>query len=130
MKLHLLALLVCTAALAGDAPDGWTTAAPRDEIKPAFSYDAKGGPDGRGSLVIESGLREGMMGRWVKSFSVKGGQHYRFSAMRKFTGSDPARRAGVARVLWTDAQGKPVLHDEPSYTSYSPGQKPRAEPAT
>jgi predicted amidohydrolase len=128
MKLHLLALLACITSLAGEAPDGWTASSPRKEIEPAFSYDAKGGPDGSGSFVIESGPREGMLGRWVKTFPVKGGQHYRFSALRKFTGTDPARRAGVARVLWADAQGKPVLHDAPSYTSYSPGEKPRAEP--
>ncbi|MEQ1860950.1 MAG: carbon-nitrogen hydrolase family protein [Chthoniobacteraceae bacterium] len=128
MKLPALALLLCTAAFAADAPDGWTTGAPRDEIKPAFAFNPKGGPNGKGSFVIESGPREGQMGKWVKTFAVTGGQHYRFSVLRKFTGTDSARRSGVARVLWTDAKGKAVTHDEPSYASYSPGQKPRAEP--
>ena len=31
---------------ARSAPDGWTTAAPRDEIRPAFAYDPAGGADG------------------------------------------------------------------------------------
>ena len=33
-------------------PDGWTTSAPREEIRPKFSYDAHGGRDGKGGFVI------------------------------------------------------------------------------
>ncbi len=128
MKSSALALLFCTAAFAVEAPEGWTTAAPRDEIKPKFTFDPTGGPERSGSFVIESGPREGQMGRWTKTFAVTGGQHYRFSVLRKFAGADSPRRAGVARVLWADATGRAVTHDEPSYASYSPGQKLRAEP--
>jgi predicted amidohydrolase len=127
MKIPALLLLLCTTAFA-DAPNGWTTAAPRDEIKPEFSYDPAGGPDHRGAFVIESGAREGLIGRWTKTFAVKGGEHYRFSALRKMTGADSPRRTGVVRVLWCDDKGKPVHHDEPSYASYRPGQKPQATP--
>ncbi len=123
-----LALLFCTAAFASEAPEGWTNASPRDEIKPVFTYILSGGPDRSGSFVIESGPREGQMGKWMKTFAMTGGQHYRFSVLRKFTGTDSPRRSGVARVLWCDAKGKAVLHDEPSYASYANGQKPRAEP--
>ena len=118
-----LALLFCTAALAVDAPDGWTTASPRDEIKPAFRFE----PRDHGTFIIESDAREGLLGRWTKTFAVDGGQHYRFSARRKVTGSDSPRRTGVVRVLWRDENGKPVRHDEPSYASYQPGTKPQAE---
>ena len=132
MKLHALLsiVLLTTGALAADspAPDGWTTATPRDEIKPAFAFHPDGGPDHRGSFVIKSDQREGLIGRWTKSFPVKGGLHYRFSALRKITGGDSPRRTGVARVLWRDEKGKPVRHDEPSSASYQPGEKPTAEP--
>jgi len=128
MKLHALALLISSAALAADAPDGWTPASPRAEIAPSFAYDAKGGPDRRGSFVIESGPREGLLGRWTKTFPIRGGRHYRFAAARKVSGAESARRTGVVRILWRDADGKPVHHDETSYASYSPGVKPQAEP--
>jgi len=128
MKNFALVLLLATTAFAADAPEGWTTDSPRDEIKPAFRFNPQGGPDGRGSFIIESGAREGQMGKWMKTFPVTGGQHYRFTALRKFTGTDSPRRSGVARLLWHDAKGKPVRHDEASYASYAPGQKPRSEP--
>lgn len=128
MKLHalLLNLLLSTAAIA--APDGWSTASPRDEIKPDFAFNPNGGPDGKGGFVIESGTREGLVGRWTKTFPVKGGQHYRFSALRKVTGADSPRRTAVVRVLWRDGNGKTVKHDEPSPASYATGKIPTAEP--
>ena len=132
MKLQafLSIVLLASAAFAANstAPDGWTTAAPRDEIKPAFAFHPDGGPDHRGSFVIESDQREGLVGRWTKTFSVKGGQHYRFSALRKVTGGDSPRRTGVARVLWRDDKGKPIKHDDPSQATYATGVKPQAEP--
>ena len=33
-------------------PPGWETMAPRDEIRPQFSFDSKGGPEGRPAFVI------------------------------------------------------------------------------
>ena len=114
-------------ATAADVPEGWTTAAPREEIKPVFAFDPQAGPDHRGCFIIESDAREGLVGRWTKTFPVRGGQHYRFNALRQLTGGDCARRTCVARVLWRDEKDKPVYHDEPSLASYAPGQKPRAE---
>ncbi len=110
------------------APDGWTTASPRAEIMPDFSYNPDGGPDQKGSFVIESGSREGLVGRWTKSFPVKGGEYYQFSVLRKITGAESPRRAGVARVLWRDSKGNSVRHDEPSSASYATGKQPGAEP--
>ena len=47
-------------APAGESPpDGWKAAAPRDEISPEFSYDPKGGRDGKGAFIIYANAREG-----------------------------------------------------------------------
>ncbi|MDB6120840.1 MAG: ramA 4 [Verrucomicrobiaceae bacterium] len=126
-RLVLVLALLCSGVFAADAPAGWTTAGPRDEILPAFRFDPKGGPEQDGSFIIESDAREGLMGRWTKTLPVKGGQHYHFSVLRKMTGADP-RRAGVARVLWRDAKGAPVLLDEISTAPYNAGSKSRSEP--
>ena len=110
------------------SPTGWTTAAPRDEIRPEFAWLPTGGHNGSGRFVIQADEREGLCGWWTKSFEVTGGQHYRFEAWRKTENVASPRRAAVARILWRDKDGKPVTHDEPSYASYNPGAKPRAEP--
>ncbi|KAF0169982.1 MAG: amidohydrolase [Limisphaerales bacterium] len=126
-----LALAASKSTLSGSAPivlDGWTAGSPREEISPRVRHDPRGGPSGKGSLVIESDAREGLNGWLTKSFPVTGGQHYRFLALRKVTNADSPRRAGVVRILWRDANGKPVTHDEPSFASYRPGDFPRSEP--
>jgi len=68
-----------------DAPSGWHTTAPRDEIRPAFTYEQNGGPDGAPCLVIKADARQGQDGSWVRVFQVTGGKHYRFSALYKAT---------------------------------------------
>jgi hypothetical protein len=65
------------------APDGWRTAAPRDEIRPQFDYRPKGGKDGKGAFLIIANDREVLDGYWVKTFSITGGRHYRFFALRR-----------------------------------------------
>src|SRR5207302_9306316 len=65
---------------------GWTMAAPRDEIKPLFRYDERGGKSGQGALVIAGDEREGLTGWWTKTFDIEGGQSYRFAAWRKTEG--------------------------------------------
>jgi len=90
-------------------PDGWSTTFPREEIKPYFAYNPKGGPAQNGSFTIESDKPYGLMGRWTRTFPVNGGRQYRFSVFRKYTAAKsnvPVRRAGVARVMWRDANGK------------------------
>ena len=119
------------AALADEttsAPDGWQTAAPRPEIRPQFAYEPKGGRDGKGSLVIAADEREGLDGYWVKTFPITGGQHYRFFALRKIENIASPRRSVVARIIWQDGNGKPVLRDEPVVSGYLKGAKPVAEP--
>ena len=136
MKSHSFTMFSCVLLLgittiAADKTsrtEGWTTSAAREEIRPLFRHDPKGGPANKGSLIIESDAREGLSGWWTKTFPVSGGQHHRFFALRKVTNADSARRAGVVRILWRDANGKAVTHDEPSFASYRPGDYPGAEP--
>ena len=110
------------------APEGWTTAAPREEIRPRFEFKPKGGPDHAGSFIIQSDAREGLSGCWTKTFPVKGGQSYRFFALHKVTHVAVPRRSVVARVIWQDDLGKPVLRDAPEAHSFEPDKAPRTEP--
>jgi predicted amidohydrolase len=108
--------------------DAWRPAAPRDEIRPRFDRLPAGGRDGKGALVIAAEGREGVHGYWQRPFAVTGGSHYRFFALRKAEGVASPRRSVVARVLWQDAAGKPVLRDKPVVSGYLPGFAPTAEP--
>jgi predicted amidohydrolase len=131
--MHLLLMFIAIPALATaaapslEAPPGWSAAILREEIAPRFTYDPTGGPNGNGALMISSDAQPGRIGRWQRLFPVEGGANYVFSALRRMRNAD-GRRAAVARVLWQDAQGKPVMRDEPSPAAYQPGRKPRAEP--
>ncbi len=128
----LLLALIAAPASAGDdvpgAPEGWTTESPRAELRPGFAYLPEGGPDGGGSFVIEAGDRKGLFGWWEKSFDVEAGRHYRFFARSKTTDVPVPRRTAVARILWRDPEGRPVVREKPSFASYRPGEPPRAEP--
>jgi predicted amidohydrolase len=108
--------------------DGWTSASPRQEIRPAFEFKKDGGPSGRGSLLIRADDREGLDGHWTKTFPVRGAQHYRFHAVRRLENVPSPRRSALVRLLWRDAQGRSVHHDEPGAVSYAPGKPPLAEP--
>ena len=44
--------------------EGWQPHYPREEISPDFSVRKKGGPDGKGGLVIRQGAKEGLFGAW------------------------------------------------------------------
>jgi predicted amidohydrolase len=109
-------------------PEGWKGVAARDEIKPAFSFDSKGGPKRGGSLIIRTNEREGLDGHWEKTFSVTGGKWYRFHALRRVENVPVPRRSVLARIHWRDGQGRQVLHDEPGAQSYAPGKPPVSEP--
>src|SRR5687767_1965727 len=63
-----------------NAPDGWKTGAPREEIRPSFAYESTSGLNGTDSLVIKADGREGLDGFWAKAFPVIGGKHYQFAA--------------------------------------------------
>src|SRR5262245_16839369 len=115
------------------APGGWVATAPRDEIRPVFTYDSRGGPDGQGCLVITADRREGLDGWWTKSFPVTGGRHYRFIAHYRAEGIAVPRRSVVAEIHWRDAQGRKVPLDQPAVAGYLRGATAQAEtefPAT
>ncbi len=122
---------ICFAANLGAqtaAPPGWKTESPREEIRPEFSWNRDGGPDSAGELVIQADDREGLSGFWSRRVSVTGGAHYRFTVMRETSNVDLPRRAAIARILWLDESGRNVLRPDPTFSSYRPGERPRAEP--
>jgi predicted amidohydrolase len=108
--------------------DGWSTAAPRDELRPKFEFRSTGGRDGKGCFVISQDSRDGLHGFWTKTFPVEGGQHYQFHAMRRLQRVASPRRSAVARVIWQDDKGRKVPHDEPADKGYLTGWVPTAEP--
>jgi predicted amidohydrolase len=115
------------------APEGWTAAAQRDEIRPEFAFDPKGGLGGTPCFVITADRREGLDGCWKKVFPVSGGKYYRFAVSYKAKGVAVPRRSVVAELHWRDAQGKHVPLDEQPVTGYLRGATAMAEtefPAT
>ncbi len=93
------------------APAGWTTEALREEIRPKFLYNAKGGRSGAGSFVIETDARDGLDGFWRRSFPVEGEKFYKFDAYRKVTGVQFPQQCAVVTVQWYDAAGERVIDD-------------------
>lgn len=129
-RLASVVLLLAPAAFGGDtvpAPDGWSIAAPRDEIKPAFQYHAKGGVNGDGVFVTRQDQREGQDGWWTRTIPIAGGKHYRFQAFFQARNVDTPRRSVVVKLKWRDANGKPVPLDKPSVSGYLRGSTPMAE---
>jgi len=54
----------------GPGPEGWRTAAPREEIRPEFTFQPAGGHDGKGCFVITHDSREGLHGYWTRTFPI------------------------------------------------------------
>ena len=106
----------------------WTLVSPREEAKPEAVIHTKGGHDGKGSLVLETGEGEHWIGCWTKTLPVEGGRHYQFSAWKKTSAMPLPRRSVYARVLWEDDKGNPVKWEEPAKQGYAKGTVPRAEP--
>jgi len=109
------------------APEGWTVAAPRHDIRPEFAFDPHGGPERQGAFVIKADAREGLDGGWIKMFPITGGRHYRFRAVRKVENVALPRRSAVVKINWLDAAGKRVTYDAAVVTGYLRGFKPTAE---
>lgn len=101
---------------------------PRAEAKPAATFNPNAGRDGKGGLVMESGAGEQWIGCWQKTVPVEGGQHYKFTAWRKFRDVQVPRRSVYARVIWQDQKGEWVTWDEAARAGYNKGAVPRAEP--
>jgi predicted amidohydrolase len=132
---HALVLLLVTAwpgraQPAGKPvlPDGWHPAAPREEIRPAISFDRNGGPNGSGAFVIATDAGVGQHG-WVrKTFCVTGGKTYRFHVLRKTANVDSPRRSTPARIVWQDDKGNLVPADVPAGYRQLGRPVPTAEP--
>lgn len=122
----ILAALAAGAALAADAPGGWHTRSPREEIQPRFSYDPAGGRGGAGALRIEGDGREGLDGCWFKAFPVTGGRYYRFSAWRRAENLEWPQQSANVKIRWVDERGRQVLDDRPLVEGFLHGFTPTA----
>jgi predicted amidohydrolase len=109
-------------------PSGWSAHAPRDEIRPAFSFVRKGGPKQSGSFVIRHDQRDGLDGWIEKSFAVSGGEYFRFAAVRKLTDVAFPRRSALVRIRWQNEAGRMVSADVPKQQVEEIGHVPTAEP--
>jgi predicted amidohydrolase len=115
LALLALAALPRTTVAGGDPfPDGWTTVAPRDEIRPDFAFDPKGGAKTEGAFIITHDRREGLDGWFQHSFAVAGGEFYRVSAVRRTRDVAVPRHSALMRVIWKDDAGKAVPADAPA----------------
>ena len=112
----------------GASADGWTTAAPREEIRPQFQQQETGGKSGHGAFTISADEREGLHGWWQKTFPVIAGRYYRFSAWRRTENVAVPRRSVLARVLWRDDKGTEVQRRYGVVTNFSLGVVASAEP--
>jgi predicted amidohydrolase len=128
----LACLLVATRGSGGPVaepfPSGWEPAAQREEIRPSFSYDPRGGPGGSGAFLIAAADSVAQHGRFQKSFPVTGGKFYRFEAARKTASVASPRRSASVRIVWQDAAGKAVRADPPPGRESEDGRIPLAEP--
>lgn len=119
-------VLLCFVSVnaAGNAGVEWTAESPREEIRPIF--DNSSGTH----LVVHADDREGLNGWWSAHLAVEAGRYYHFSAQRRVTGikDSEVRRVAPVRLIWLNGKRKPVTRDEPTFASYRPGSRPRAEP--
>lgn len=109
-------------------PKGWTAKAPREELRPSFSFNPKGGPKRAGSFTISHDQREGLDGWMEKTFAVVGGEFVSFHAVRKGTNVPHVRRSALVRVLWQNEAGRMVSADVPLQQAKELGHIPTAEP--
>jgi len=107
--------------------EGWQAAAPREELRPEFSYDLQGGPHNKGAWTITTRAFE-QQGRFEKPFPVTGGKFVRFEAVRKTDNVETPRRSAIVRIVWQDAKGQSVRADVPPGHENERGGIPLAEP--
>src|SRR5213592_1933977 len=129
MKTIVIALAWSLAfQIHASSADGWTTIAPREEIRPQFQHTETGGKSGHGALVIRADERDGLHGWWQKTFPVAAGQYYRFSAWRRTENVAVPRRSVLARVVWRDDAGKDVPRRDGVLTNFAKNVVATAEP--
>lgn len=87
----------------------WTTAAPRDEIKPQFSYSQSGGPEHQDDvLTILSDGNPGIDGAWIATVPVNEDTTYRFFSKRKADGVPAPHRSAPVKISWLNKEGRLV----------------------
>ena len=130
LSVSLLILLSLQPLQAGPAEPfpNWQKKSIRAEIQPEFLQQATGGPQDQPCLIIKTDARPGLAGWWEVEQPVSGGQTYQFSAVRRCTNVENERQCCLVRILWQNATGQAVTHDEPSTATYLPGAIPRSEP--
>lgn len=107
--LVVILLLITSVVAAEDPPSGWTTIAPRNAIKPDFSFQVASSDDrATPALTISGSGRRSIDGAWARTFSVTGGQHVRFSALRVTSDVESPRRSAVAKITWQNDAGELV----------------------
>lgn len=109
------------------APPDWTTASPRPEISPQFTYDPKGGPAASPCFIIRADNRQGLDGCWTRTFPIQAGQHYQFSALYRAENVTVPRRSIVAKLDWKNAKGQAVPLDTPAVSNVLTRMKAMAE---
>jgi predicted amidohydrolase len=121
-----IALTKRTAAadVASKIPPGWRAEAPRDEIRPKFSFEPAGGHQSAPRFVIEGDGREGLDGSWAKTFPVQGGRCYEFRRVERVA---TPRRACLVTLNWLDREGRSVSEDRPVTSRYGRGMSAAAE---
>src|SRR5262245_17904505 len=102
-------------------PPGWKTHSPRQELRPAFVYEASGGWQNSPRWTIRTDAREGLIGWWETVVPVEGGKPYRFEVRRRCEGAASPRQSCYARVYWQDDKGGAILRDKPVFATYMPG---------
>ena len=106
----------------------WQPATPRTEICPSFSFNPSGGPQAGGAWIITTDDRGGQHGCWRRTFSVKGGEYYHFTSLRRTQNVALPRRSTSVRILWQDKNGNAVPYEGPQAEGYLVGWTPTAEP--
>jgi predicted amidohydrolase len=136
---HILVLIVCIGALVIDsmyrcsadlvplAPREWSATAPRDEIRPNFSFEPAGGHGNAPRFRIEADGRESLDGFWVRTFPVHGREFYEFRAFRRVERVANPRRSCLVTLNWLDREGRSVPEDRPVTSRYGQGTPAVAE---
>ena len=109
-------------------PSGWESVAQREEIRPTFAFDPKGGPKGNGAFVIVAGdsvgqhghVPEGVSSHWRKVLPVRGGAQ-RWSTSRSHGAAPRSDRVAGRR-------GEGRSPDPPASRENEAGPIPLAEP--
>ena len=115
--LWLTARSAAAEAAAPAGPEGWATAAARDEIAPAAKVERDSG--GRYSLALSGRGDAAVDGRWERREAVAAGKYYVFHAEYRAEHVATPARSVLARVVFLDDAGKTI--GTPEFPLTAPG---------